>query len=249
MHIDSFGSEQNPTIVLFHGSGAPAESLKDLADALSQTHHVLLPHFPGYGKTPADETYDFQGSIDTLAGLLTPYKKLIFIGHSFGLYRATRLLELCEDQVNAMIGLGGIASLPDEAYGDYEAAAQWAKQEQMIAEGLIARWFLPQYAQANASLVQHIAQWWQQCDTQTVCAELFVPIDQGKHLNILQQTTTPVYLFHGAQDMAAPIELAHQIDTLGEHIQLTIIEDQAHMLHMEQKEHTLSMLRTLLAKI
>ncbi len=239
MHIDRYGDAQRPALVLLHGAGAPPASLDALIPLLDQTHHVLVPHFPGYGATPAQPA---PGALDQsvtrcLEALdAIGVTRFIAAGHSFGFYRALSLARHAPERVSLLVGISAVASLPEEARPGSEGLAALARAGQNIPQLLVASWFTPGYAATTPELLALVSGWWAECDVETVIAELFVPLDNGAHAQRLAQASCPVRLLHGALDAAAPIDLARAMSGLGDHIELTELPDAGHLLHLEAPE-------------
>ena len=250
MHIDLYGDALNPALVLFHGSGAPAASLEQLVAMLSATHRVLVPHYPGYGSTPAQaDPADLDAAtrqcLDALDDLQV--QRFVAVGHSLGFYRAQRVLSHAPERVTSLLGLSGVASLPEQARPGYEGLAALARGGHDIPSLLLASWFTPAYAAAQPSLLDLLRQWWAQCDVETVIAELFIPIDGGAHDRLMAQVSCPVHMLHGASDAAAPLGLALAIQALSPHIQLTQLPDVGHFTHLEAPAQTAAWLQRVLA--
>lgn len=250
MHITDLGPEDAPCVLLCHGSGAPPASLDPLPLILSQDYRVLTPHFPGYGETMALEPYDFEQGVRMLADALDDLgiTTVIAVGHSFGLYRVERLLSLWPGRITRVIGLAGIASFPEDAREAYEGVAEWARADVGIAEGLAARWFTEEYLASHADIVKEVQSWWNMCDIETVCAELFVPMDGGLHDRLISESNVPFDLLCGSRDQVVPPELSSSIEQLGVHVTLNTVEGSGHFLHIEAPEETLTFLRARLGK-
>ena len=90
--------------------------------------------------------------------------------------------------------------------------------------------------------------WWDMCDIETVCAELFVPMDGGLHNQIVSESRMPFDLLCGSRDQVVPPELSSSIARLGSHVTLTTIDGAGHFLHLEAPEETIAFLRERLEK-
>lgn len=239
MHITLHGDATQPALVLFHGSGAPPDSLNELAQLLSQTHHVAVPHFPGYGATPAqaDPSDLDNATLECLRALdAQGIQDFIAVGHSFGFYRAQRVFKHAPQRITKLLGVSGVSSLPEQARAGYEGLAALARGGHDIPAMLLGSWFTPSYAAAHPTLIDQLRQWWAQCDLETVIAELFVPIDGGAHDQLIAQIGCPIYLLHGTLDAAAPLALAAAIQGLNPNVQLTQVADVGHFIHLEAPE-------------
>src|SRR5438876_772331 len=65
LHIDEHGA--GPEVVLLHGAPSSPDDFAPLVEALEASHRVLVPHLPGYGRTPSDPG---AYSLDSVVALL-----------------------------------------------------------------------------------------------------------------------------------------------------------------------------------
>ena len=251
MHIDTYGAPEGTHVWLFHGSGAPPDSLSTLADALSRTFCVHVPHFPGYRDTPYSPDDTLAGSIATLAAHIRDAgSRVVLVGHSFGSYRMIRLLsELGEEHVLGLYGMGGIATMGEEWREGFEGAEAWARSGEGIPQGLAARWFGPGYLEAHDGLIATVEAWWGHCHFEAVGRELFEPLDGGLADGIVAASTCAFTLRVGSQDVAAPPALSHAIAALRPGIDVELVEGVGHFLHMEDAEATLASLEAFISSV
>jgi pimeloyl-ACP methyl ester carboxylesterase len=52
LHVTQRGS--GSAVVLLHGTPSSPDDFDPLMADLAESHRVLVPHFPGYGRTPPD---------------------------------------------------------------------------------------------------------------------------------------------------------------------------------------------------
>jgi pimeloyl-ACP methyl ester carboxylesterase len=81
------GSADGPQIVLVHGVGLGAESMRPLADALAPTAQVTRIELPGFGDTPRqDPIARMQEQSAFLAAFLSSrgMARVVLVGHSMG---------------------------------------------------------------------------------------------------------------------------------------------------------------------
>lgn len=244
MQIDAHGNADRANVWLFHGSAAPPESLDSLVDALAVRHHVLVPHFPGYGDTRYGQDDGLATSLNHIARLIhEDGRQVMLVGHSFGAYRASRLLGLLSPGIVAgCYGLGAISTLGEQWREGFEAAEAWARIGQDIPEGLAARWFSPAFLSARPNLIEQIERWWSRCHIEAVVRELYEPFDGGQADRIIAASTVPMKFRVGQLDVAAPPELTHAIASLRQGIEVEVVANMGHFLHMEDAENTLASL-------
>ncbi len=236
MHIDVLGSEEGRHLWLFHGNAAPPDSMSTLAEALADEFLVHVPHFPGYGRTPHTPECSFIGSLSQVAAHVTRTgAPVVLVGHSFGLYRVVRLLDMLEQhRVLGVFGLSGISTFPEDLRQGFVETEAWARSGHQIGQGLAHRWFSPDYLAAHDEVVELIEGWWADCDIEAVASELFEPFDGGEANRIVSTSTLPMSLLVGSADVAAPVELSEAIASLRDDVTLEVIDGAGHFLHIEE---------------
>lgn len=244
MHRDIIGERKKKHVWLFHGSAAPPESLSDIASELAQRFCVHVPHFPGYGKTPYSPDNTLDQSLQELAAAITQIgEPVVLVGHSFGLYRAIRLLGLLDECfVAGLYGLAGSSTLTEDQREGFVQAEAWARAGEQIAPGLTARWFSPTYIAAHPEIIEVVDKWWAKCHIEAVARELFEPFDGGTANQILSSSSQPTMLRIGSLDVAVPTSHNRTIASLRQDIKIEVVENAGHFLHYEDKNSTLASL-------
>lgn len=83
------GSRNKPTILLIHGLDSTRDAWIDVAHALTQQYHVIVPDMPGSGGTKVPLNFDYSlanisEQMRIFAETLRIHKHLHVAGHSFG---------------------------------------------------------------------------------------------------------------------------------------------------------------------
>lgn len=242
MHREVLGSRDKKHVWLFHGSAAPPSSLSALAVELAETFRVHVPHFPGYGDTPYSSHDTLTHSIKHIAATITQIDEpVVLVGHSFGLYRAIRLLEVIDRRlITGLYGLSGHATLPEEQREEFKQAEAWARSGEQIASGLAARWFSSRHLDAHPEIIGHVEHWWSECHIEAVARELYEPFDGGRADRILAESSQPTLLRAGTLDVAVPVERCAAMVSLRQDITVELVEDTGHFLHIENSSATLA---------
>lgn len=87
--IHEWGSEENPTIICFHGLGSTSLSFIELGYLLKDRYHIISIDLPGHGKTPAfkkEEDYEMPNMvrwIDKVIYNITEHS-FYLLAHSYG---------------------------------------------------------------------------------------------------------------------------------------------------------------------
>lgn len=87
MHYYTLGNKASESLVILHGWGLDGEKYRELAKLLADHFYVVVPDFPGFGKSSDPEKpYGVQEYMDHLISFLKNQgiREAIFFGHSFG---------------------------------------------------------------------------------------------------------------------------------------------------------------------
>ncbi len=107
LHAASFGSPDDPAVLLVHGLGQTSQVWGDAADALAAAgRHVISLDLRGHGESewPSDGRYDFDAFVDDLRAVLAQLpKRPVIVAASFSGWIATAALK--EDAAQLASGL------------------------------------------------------------------------------------------------------------------------------------------------
>jgi pimeloyl-ACP methyl ester carboxylesterase len=133
MHIDELGSSTERCVVLLHGAPGIPEHFDGLARTLAANgFRVLIPHLPGYRRTPA-----LPGRCDfpEVRGLLEQelqqrgVASAAIVGHSGGAYRAFDLALAGNLRVTHIVALGALAGFDEPLKERYRGFAQLLREK------------------------------------------------------------------------------------------------------------------------
>lgn len=230
LHVDTFGAAPSPALLVLHGSGAPPASLYPLAEALSDTYRVVLPHRNGYGKTGV-HSYDPEAELEALAALVTDGTTIL--GHSFGAFRAFQLAGRLPDRVDRVVALGPIAGLPEEAREAVEGLATLIRSGADLTEAAAARWLTPAYLAEHPEAVQTIRGWLEDVDGETMARENLELLDGDATFRSFVAADVPARMYVGALDQATPPALAHAIAEHADDATVTVVDEMGHLPTIE----------------
>lgn len=121
-HLQLFGppSGDADEILLLHGTGACAQSWRDIAPALAARRRVIVPDLPGHARSsrPASPGLSLPGMAASLGALLQALnaRPRVIVGHSAGAAIAARMVLDGHAHPEAIISLNG-AWLPPSGQG------------------------------------------------------------------------------------------------------------------------------------
>jgi pimeloyl-ACP methyl ester carboxylesterase len=225
LFTERFGEPSCPRLLLLHGSGAPPDSLRGYAEALSQDFHVLLPHRNGYSKTGVHD-WNPQAEIEALNALTEG--DAVVVGHSFGSYRAFQLAVGHPESVSRVLSLGPIAGLPEAAREAVEGLVAFIRSGADLSAAAAARWAAPEYLENNPSFVATCREWLSKVDQEILALENLEVLDGGALMAQLGETKPDVRLYVGSLDAATPPELAQTIASVTGSDHLELVEGMGH---------------------
>ncbi len=131
-HINEWGDDSNPLIVMLHGWGDCGTSFQFLVDELQQKWFVVAPDWRGFGRSRCRAgSYWFPDYIADLDELLLKYQPndaVRLLGHSMGANVIGLYAGTMPERVAAFVnveGFGLVDSEPDSAPGTYR---RWIEQ-------------------------------------------------------------------------------------------------------------------------
>lgn len=240
LHVETFGSSSDPLVLVLHGSGTPAASLRPWAEALSDTHHVVLPHRNGYGLTGVHD-YAPNEALDALLGLVD--ESFAIVGHSFGSFRAFQLAGKAPERVDRVVAVGPIAGLPEEAREAVEGLVAMLRSGTDITEAAAARWLTPGYLARHPEAVETVRAWLEDAHSETIARENLEVLDGGRTFGAFVESGVPVRMYVGALDQATPPALSHAIAEHARDAEVTEVEEMGHLPMIEDADGTLAWLR------
>lgn len=254
-------------LVLLHGHGESSESWRWVMPALSRTHRVYAPDFPGSGETAKPPVYSRPPAVysDFLAGFLDTLglERTALVANSHGGLIALRFTLAAPQRVTALglvdsSGLGreinpALVALALPGYGEATSAwlstplgaAQWAGAQAtlVLARPLLAP---PQWLALHHRLAQipgHI-----HGTVACLRGELDLWGQREVLLAELPRLTMPTLVVWGAYDPVVPVQHAHAAVARLAHGRLEVIPDCGHEPQVERPDHFAATLGRFLAE-
>ena len=114
-HLLEQGS--GPPVLFLHGNPDSSEIWRDVIDPLSRRFRCLAPDLPGFGRTPAPESFDCSLDsmscwVNSLLDKLAPGENVHLVGHDFGAIFAMAFAIRNPGRIGH-IAVGGFPFFPD----------------------------------------------------------------------------------------------------------------------------------------
>lgn len=224
MNFYSLGNRSSQSLVILHGWGLDGEKYRELAKLLAEHFYVLVPDFPGFGKSRDPERpYGVQEYMEHLILFLNEQniRSAIFFGHSFGGRVSLALASRKPELVKALI-LSGAPGV--EVFSLKRSAKRWIF---FIAAKLLKYLsFLPGvtwlknrfYARRDYGKLEGVMK-------QSFVKIIFEKLDQDA-MNIQM----PCLMLWGERDTLAPVHDAKKMQQLITGSELNVFADIGHGL-------------------
>jgi pimeloyl-ACP methyl ester carboxylesterase len=262
-YFDSFTGGGVPAVVLVHGNGDEADTWRHVVAPLSQSHRVLAPDLPGFGRTPPRG----DGSIENLASALRDFldavrlERVHLVGSSLGgVVCATLAARHPERALSlTLIGgaspaLGGIHANPalkpllEPGMGEaFYTGLRDGGQD--AAFGTLR----PYYANLDALPAEDLeflrervwARVWSDSQRAAFFAAMRSLFADQPPLSLPE--TLPTHLIWGELDGIMPVQSAHAIVHSYPQARLDVVRGCGHLPHQEKPEAFLKVLRRFLS--
>jgi pimeloyl-ACP methyl ester carboxylesterase len=273
-HVHRWSGSKSEPIVLLHGWGDTGETFQFVVDAMPDDRTLLAIDHRGFGRTewPQDGYWfpDYLADLDGWLDLISPDAPVTLVGHSMGGNIAAHYAGVRPERVRHVVNLEGFglqATASDQAPGRY---AQWLN-EVKAAEQFASYANYPDFDRLAESLVRRhrhlprdradfIARAWAREDGQGRIELRADP--RHKRVNpylyrrdemraCWKQITAPL-LFVAAEESEhyRRIRDVFTLDSLREDfadVQLAVVSEAGHMLHLEQPERVAQLIRDFIA--
>jgi 3-oxoadipate enol-lactonase len=179
-----------------------------LVAALSAQRRVLVPHFPGYGRTPADaEQQPLEATVLRLERRLVEMgvSEVDCVAFSGGAYRAVALALRARVAVGRVALLAPVVGLDPElaqAYRDLASAALAGTYD--ARPTWVDRMASPGFAVRDPEGAARVVAWLDAVSLPVLCAELVAIADAPDLRPLLGTLHQPVLVCSGTLDVAVP---------------------------------------------
>lgn len=235
LFVDDFGS--GAAVVLFHGTPTSPDDLLPLVDALRARHRVLVPHMPGYGRTPPDGDgtsleRDVARVEDHIAHLgIASVDAVAFSG---GAYRALAMAlrrRVAVARLSLLAPVVGFDPHEAQATRDMVAAVRsglfdprptWL--DRMASAGFGAR---------NPLGAARVLSWLDAAPMSVLCNELAAIADAPDLRPRIGELACPLFVCVGSDDRAVPVASCAAIAAASHNATFRVIDGAGHALLAE----------------
>lgn len=237
-------------VLLLHGWGCDLSLMRPVANALSDTHSLLLVDLPGHGKSGRPpEPWGVPEYAKTIKELLlrVSFSPCSVIAHSFGCRIATWLAADDQHIFNKIVftGAAGIKPVPSP-----EAQKKSRRFKKLKAYcNAIEKMPLPGIASLAENWEEKLRQKYGSRDYNALDAEMrktFVKVISLDLTDLYEKIAQSTLLIWGDQDTETPLWMGQKMETLIPDAGLVILQGGSHFAYLEQLQQFVIITRTFL---
>ena len=248
IHFERFGTGKQK-VLLLHGWGCDCSFMRPVADNLKDQYQVLIPDFPGHGKS--DEPPEPWGVPDYADVLLELLSRLHFIpctviAHSFGARVATWIAANHHDVFQRIILTGAAGIRAPQTEQGRKRAAQYQKWKKIFA--VLNR--IPLLKPVAGRLRRTIQNKYGSRDYNALNDEMkktFVKVIQQDLSECYPRISQPTLLLWGDMDTETPVWMGRRMEKEIPDAALILLEGGSHFAYLEQLDRFILIIRNFLA--
>ena len=239
-------------MVLLHGTPTAIEDFEPLAAALASRHRVLIPHMPGYGRSPFDPApYPLDNVIARLEQCLIDagISQAAFVAVSGGAYKAAAIALRGRVRVSRLALLAPVVGLDPDAAQMFRAVAAATRSgafdprptwlDRMASPGLAAR---------NPGAAGRVMAWLDAAPLSVICGELAAVADAPDLRARLRELACPVLVCAGTADGAVPVAWSEDVARRAPRATFERIDGAGHALLIEAPDRVTGLLDDFLSR-
>ena len=239
-------------MVLLHGTPSAPDDFEPLAAALAANHRVLVPHFPGYGRTPPDvEPSSLSALVARLEGELLEMNvaQADVVAFSGGAYKAGALALRGRVAVSRLVLFAPSVGLDPETAQGYRSLAAAARVGAFDPRpSWLERMASPEFVARDPRGAARVLAWLNAVPLSVLCDELEAIADAPDLRPRLAEISCPVLLCTGTADRAVPTASVEALARALPHGKLERFEGAGHALLLESPREVVELVRDFLSR-
>lgn len=233
-------SGAGPAVVLLHGTPSRPDDFEPLVKVLARHHRVLVPHLPGYGKTPPDAVRcSLDRTVVRLEDRLTRagISDASVVGFSGGAYKAVALALRGRVRVRRLALLAPLLGL------DRSMAQAYREMVEAVRTGAfnprptwLDRMASPGLAERDPAGAERILSWLDAVSLAVLCDELLAVVEAADLRARVAELACPLLVVAGTADRAVPPDESESVAASYSRSVFVPIEGAGHAVLVEAPE-------------
>ena len=247
IHYEKFGAGERK-VLLLHGWGCDSSFMLSVADKLKDEYQVLIPDFPGHGKSDEPpEAWGVPEYADCLLELITRLRFVpcAVIAHSFGARVAAWIASEHHDVFHHIILTGAAGIRPPQTEQSRKRSANYQRWKKLFS--VLNK--LPLFRPISARLRRVVQEKYGSRDYNALNDEMkktFVKVVQQDLSDCYQKITQPTLLLWGDLDQETPVWMGRRMERDIPDAALILLEGGSHFAYLEQLDRFILIARNFL---
>lgn len=225
-------------VLLLHGWGCDGSLMNSISDSLRIDHEILIPDFPGHGKSGKPPVpWGVPDYAENLVKLMkeTGFSHCDVIAHSFGCRIATWIAVNHPEMFRKIIFTGAAGIRPKQSEQSRKKSAQYQKMKKIVEKSRK----IPFFNTVADLMEEKLRQKYGSRDYNALDEEMrktfvkVINLDLSEQYDKFQQSTLLIW---GDADTETPIWMAKEIEKRIPDCGLVILEGGSHFAYLEQRE-------------
>jgi 3-oxoadipate enol-lactonase len=250
LHIDEHGS--GPAVVLLHGTPSAVADFEPIVARLAGRHRVLVPHFPGYGRTPPDrEPSSLAATVSRLERRLMDVgvSGAALVAFSGGAYKAVALALRDRVRVSHLFLCAPVVGLDPDAAAGYRGLVDAVRRGTFDPRpSWLERMTTPGFAVRDPDGARRVLAWLDAAPMAVICDELVAMADAHDLRPRLHEVACPVLVCAGTADRAVPLSSSEDVARRALHGTFERIDGAGHALLIEAPDRVVGLLDDFLSR-
>lgn len=244
LSYDIVGPDDAPVVVLLPSLGATRDMWKWQTDALSDRFRMITVDLRGHGQSPAPaEQYSIDELAEDVVSLLDELgvQRANITGISLGGAVAQYFAQAYPDRTETLTAISTTTRFGQRR--DWLDKAELVEKEgtQALADGVVARWFTPTWAQRNPEIVQEFYNAIVATSDAGYagCCHALAQFDSSA---FLARVNAPTLVIAGQTDPSTPLEAVNRVRSGIVGSRMVTIDPAAHLVTVQQADLVNSLL-------
>ena len=242
LHYRDEGREHEQTLVLLHGYLQNLDIWSSYVLSYLRSMHVVTIDLPGHGYS---ECFGEVHSMDLMARAVKAVlddagvEQCVMVGHSMGGYVALAFADLYPHRLRGL-GLLHSHALPDTESAierRIETCDRVTQNRASYVVNFIPTLFDPSKRQQMNQEIKDLQDQCLETKTESIIAAQRGMATRPSLIHVLKKLEVPILFVYGKSDNRIPVELALAQAMEARHAEVLLLENVAHMSHLEERDY------------